>query len=124
MVNGGFETGTLAPWVGVNTTVTSEFSHSGFFSARLFGGTFTSYITQFVGGRSRISCLFGENGISSGALSHRCRLLILTVDLIFLGTAFLRLCLLAEYQLSKIERGWKFIKRQHRLHQAPLRHSY
>jgi hypothetical protein len=48
IVNGSFETGTLAPWVSANTTITNLFSHSGTFSARLQGGPITSYIAQFV----------------------------------------------------------------------------
>ena len=35
IINGGFETGTLSPWTGVNATITNQYSHSGFFSARL-----------------------------------------------------------------------------------------
>lgn len=31
IVNGSFETGTLSPWVGMNATITSQYSHSGFF---------------------------------------------------------------------------------------------
>ncbi|MCY8434002.1 NTTRR-F1 domain, partial [Bacillus haynesii] len=52
VMNGGFETGTFSPWVGVNASVTSQFSHSGFFSARFLGGTVTSYIAQFVPARA------------------------------------------------------------------------
>ncbi|PAC98086.1 NTTRR-F1 domain, partial [Bacillus licheniformis] len=52
VMNGGFETGTLSSWLGVNASVTSQFSHSGFFSARFLGGTVTSYIAQFVPARA------------------------------------------------------------------------
>ncbi|MED1525643.1 NTTRR-F1 domain [Bacillus licheniformis] len=52
IVNGEFETGTLFPWSGVNTTITSQFSHTGYFSARFLGGTVTSYIAQFVSARA------------------------------------------------------------------------
>ncbi len=31
ITNGGFETGTLSPWSGVNATITNQYSHSGFF---------------------------------------------------------------------------------------------
>ncbi|MES9769602.1 NTTRR-F1 domain, partial [Priestia megaterium] len=48
IINGGFETGTLTPWTSANTTVTSQFSHSGSLSARFQSSPFTSYIGQFV----------------------------------------------------------------------------
>lgn len=48
VVNGGFETGDLAPWTASNTTISSEFSHSGNFSARFQGGPVVSFIAQFV----------------------------------------------------------------------------
>lgn len=48
VINGGFESGALAPWVGLGASVTSAFSHSGFFSAQLDGGLSNSYIFQFV----------------------------------------------------------------------------
>ncbi|OEH86531.1 hypothetical protein BHU72_13040 [Desulfuribacillus stibiiarsenatis] len=48
IVNGGFETGGLAPWVGLNAAITSQDSHSGFFAARLTGGAVNSYIFQTV----------------------------------------------------------------------------
>ena len=48
IINGGFETGTLTPWTSSNTTVTSQFSHSGSFSVRFQSSPFTSYIGQFV----------------------------------------------------------------------------
>ncbi|WP_142936471.1 NTTRR-F1 domain, partial [Priestia endophytica] len=48
IINGGFETGTLAPWITSNTVITSKYSHSGFYSARLQGGATFSYISQFV----------------------------------------------------------------------------
>ena len=48
IVNGSFETGVLSPWVGMNATITSQYSHSGFFSARLQGGNVVSFIAQTV----------------------------------------------------------------------------
>lgn len=48
IINGSFETGTLTSWISANTTVTSQFSHSGSFSARFQSSPFTSYIGQFV----------------------------------------------------------------------------
>ncbi|MEH7521557.1 NTTRR-F1 domain, partial [Priestia megaterium] len=48
IINGGFETGTLTPWTSANTTVTSQFSHSGSLSARFQSSPFASYIGQFV----------------------------------------------------------------------------
>ncbi|HDR5039316.1 TPA: NTTRR-F1 domain, partial [Bacillus anthracis] len=48
IVNGSFESGSFFPWVPINATITSEFSHSGFFAARLTGGTVNSYIFQTV----------------------------------------------------------------------------
>jgi hypothetical protein len=48
IVNGGFETSSLPPWGGVNASVTSTESHSGFYSALLTGGSANSYIYQFV----------------------------------------------------------------------------
>ncbi|WP_156900293.1 NTTRR-F1 domain, partial [Alicyclobacillus contaminans] len=48
IVNGGFETGSLSPWVGVNASVTGAASHTGFFSALLTGGGLNSFIYQFV----------------------------------------------------------------------------
>ncbi|MFB5761484.1 NTTRR-F1 domain [Paenibacillus medicaginis] len=48
IVNGGFESGTLFPWITMNAVVTSQFSHSGMFSARLQGGPVISYLAQFV----------------------------------------------------------------------------
>ncbi|MCY8563887.1 NTTRR-F1 domain, partial [Bacillus sonorensis] len=47
VINGGFETGTLPPWVGQNAFVTTQFSHSGFWSATLLGGNVVSFIAQF-----------------------------------------------------------------------------
>ncbi|KAB2495252.1 NTTRR-F1 domain [Priestia endophytica] len=48
IVNGGFETGILSPWFFSNATVTNQFSHSNFYSARLQGGNTVSYIGQLV----------------------------------------------------------------------------
>lgn len=48
VINGGFETGTFSPWVPSNATITSQFSHSGSFAARLFGGNVNSFIFQYV----------------------------------------------------------------------------
>ncbi|MGK9183779.1 NTTRR-F1 domain [Priestia filamentosa] len=48
IVNEGFETGTLSSWFFSNATVTSQFSHSNFYSARLQGGNIVSYIGQLI----------------------------------------------------------------------------
>jgi hypothetical protein len=48
IVNGGFETGTLFPWTGIGTIVTSEFSHTGLFSARLTDNEAVALISQTV----------------------------------------------------------------------------
>lgn len=48
VINGGFETGTFSPWVASNATITSQFSHSGSFVARLLGGNVNSFIFQYV----------------------------------------------------------------------------
>lgn len=48
IVNGSFETGALPPWVGMNATITSQYSHSGTFSARLQGGNVVSFVAQTV----------------------------------------------------------------------------
>ncbi|MED3977174.1 NTTRR-F1 domain [Priestia megaterium] len=48
IINGGFERGTLTSWSSANTTVTSQFSHFGSFSARFQSSPFTSYMGQFV----------------------------------------------------------------------------
>jgi len=48
IINGGFETGTLSPWAGINATISMQYSHSGFFSTRLQGGNTVSYIAQIV----------------------------------------------------------------------------
>lgn len=48
IINGGFETGTLSPWAGINATISMQYSHSDFFSARLQGGNTVSYIAQIV----------------------------------------------------------------------------
>ena len=47
IVNGSFETGTFAPWTPSNATITSLFSHSGFFAAQLAGGATNAFIFQF-----------------------------------------------------------------------------
>ena len=48
IINGSFETGSLAPFTGVNATISSPTSHTGSFSALLTGGTANSFILQFV----------------------------------------------------------------------------
>ncbi|PTY75922.1 hypothetical protein B5V88_13475, partial [Heyndrickxia sporothermodurans] len=48
IVNGDFESGTLSPWIILNASTTVTFSHSGYFSAQLFGGDLNSFIGQFV----------------------------------------------------------------------------
>ncbi|MFU1996368.1 NTTRR-F1 domain, partial [Priestia megaterium] len=48
IIDGGFETGTLSSWITANATITSQYSHSGFYSARLQGGATFSYVSQFV----------------------------------------------------------------------------
>ncbi|WP_372629300.1 NTTRR-F1 domain [Cohnella sp.] len=48
IINGGFETGALGPWVGQNATVISTRSHYNFYCAQLAGGTVSSFIYQFV----------------------------------------------------------------------------
>jgi hypothetical protein len=45
--NGGFEICTFSPWIYSNATITSEFCHSGSFTARLFGGSVNSYLIHF-----------------------------------------------------------------------------
>jgi hypothetical protein len=66
IINGGFETGTLTSWSSTNTTVTSQFSHSGSFSARFQSSPFTSYIGQFVplnpGARMEVLVSFAKVG--------------------------------------------------------------
>ncbi|CAG7651195.1 hypothetical protein PAESOLCIP111_06266 [Paenibacillus solanacearum] len=48
LVNGGFETGSLSPFNGINAVVVSSNSHSGYFSVRLAGGTANAFMQQFV----------------------------------------------------------------------------
>ncbi|MGG1267862.1 NTTRR-F1 domain, partial [Brevibacillus laterosporus] len=48
IVNGDFETGTLIPWSSINVAITNLQSHTGFFSARLFGNTTNSLLFQAV----------------------------------------------------------------------------
>jgi hypothetical protein len=48
VINGRFETGTIAPWVSMNAVVTSQYAHSDFYSVRLQGGNIVSYIAQIV----------------------------------------------------------------------------
>jgi len=47
-LNPGFETGTLAPWIGFNAAVTTGQVHQGFFKAVLSGGGLNSFIYQFL----------------------------------------------------------------------------
>lgn len=42
--NGNFESGTLFPWSFTNAAITDLQSHSGFFSALLFGGIANSLL--------------------------------------------------------------------------------
>ncbi|WP_175393331.1 NTTRR-F1 domain, partial [Brevibacillus laterosporus] len=46
VVNGNFETGTLTPWSSSNVTTSNLQSHSGSFSALLFGNTANSFLVQ------------------------------------------------------------------------------
>lgn len=66
IINGSFETGKLTPWSSANTTVTSQFSHSGSFSARFQSSPFTSFIGQFVplnpGERMEVLASFAKVG--------------------------------------------------------------
>lgn len=48
IINGGFETSSFPPWSAFNATISTQFSHSGFYSARLLGGSVNSYIFQYV----------------------------------------------------------------------------
>jgi len=48
IVNGSFESGSLAPFTGVNAVIITTNSHSGSRSVRLTGGTSNSFIQQFV----------------------------------------------------------------------------
>lgn len=48
VVNGGFETGSLVPWLSLNASINSANSHSGFFRAQLNGGGLNSFIVQLV----------------------------------------------------------------------------
>jgi len=48
IVNGGFETGMISPFTGNRIAIESSSSHSGPFSARLVGGTSTSFLSQLV----------------------------------------------------------------------------
>ncbi|MED1791002.1 NTTRR-F1 domain, partial [Brevibacillus laterosporus] len=47
-VNGDFETGSLVPWISTNVTINNQQSHSGTFSALLFGTTTSSLMFQTV----------------------------------------------------------------------------
>ncbi|MBG9789037.1 collagen like protein [Brevibacillus laterosporus] len=48
VVNGDFETGTLFPWSFTNVSITNLQSHTGFFSALLFGDTANSLLFQAI----------------------------------------------------------------------------
>ncbi len=48
IVNEGFETGAFPPWVPSQAKITLEFKNSGYYGARLIGGTVNSFISQFV----------------------------------------------------------------------------
>nr|WP_254241439.1 NTTRR-F1 domain [Bacillus safensis] len=101
IVNGGFEIGTLFPWSGVNTTITSQFSHSGYFTVGFLGGTVTSYIAQFVPAKAGEGSEFLVSLAREGFLpapSVTIQLLILIVNLISSVTDYLLLCRQAEYR--------------------------
>lgn len=48
LVNPGFETGAFYPWSSFHSAITAQFSHTGFFSARLEGEGVNSYIFQII----------------------------------------------------------------------------
>ncbi len=48
IVNGNFETGSLIPWTTYDTIITSQYSHSGVFSAQFPAGPSFSFLYQFV----------------------------------------------------------------------------
>ena len=48
IINGGFETGTLTPFIATNTFIDSLQSHTGYWSARFPGGNSTSSLVQSV----------------------------------------------------------------------------
>lgn len=48
IINGGFENGTLLPFLTVNASIDGTHSHSGLFSASLFGGIGNAVIVQEV----------------------------------------------------------------------------
>nr|WP_318540708.1 NTTRR-F1 domain [Terribacillus saccharophilus] len=46
--NGGFESGSLVPWVSSFASITQQYTHSGNYAARLDGGQETAFIAQYV----------------------------------------------------------------------------
>lgn len=48
IANSGFETGAFPPWTATNSTITTQYSHSGYYAAQLAGGTLNAFIFQFV----------------------------------------------------------------------------
>ena len=48
IINGGFETGSLAPFISTNTFISTKHSHTGYWSARFPGGKCTSSLVQSV----------------------------------------------------------------------------
>ena len=48
LLTGGCETGNLAPWISLNSTINHTISHSGYYSVSLAGGTLNSYFYQIV----------------------------------------------------------------------------
>src|SRR5690606_6693582 len=46
--NGGFENGSLNPWISLNAEITSEFSHSDYFSVKLTDEQSVAFIGQFI----------------------------------------------------------------------------
>ncbi|XYY60146.1 NTTRR-F1 domain [Bacillus velezensis] len=48
IINGSFETGTLAGWSSANTQINSLFAHSGRYSAQFIGAQPYAYLSQIV----------------------------------------------------------------------------
>jgi hypothetical protein len=48
VVNGGFETGSLNPWIALNAAITTISTHSGFYAAVLEGGAVNAVLAQDV----------------------------------------------------------------------------
>lgn len=56
--NGSFETGEFSPWIQSGAAITSRFSHSGFLSLQLAGGTVDAYVFQFTPVKPAVSFEF------------------------------------------------------------------